>query len=109
MSDRHASNILLKKADSASIYIDFDAISEVGYNMPIKELLSVRLTPNTIAMLDFEGVNGLISQLSVQLLQEMRRNQNSLMPLIQVWCDNYFEGMELGKHEFNIEIKDHCY
>jgi len=83
MCDRHANNILLHTNNSMALHIDFDAISEIGFLMPVKEVLPMRLTPNTIAMLDFEGVNGLISDILKLILQQCRLSQNDLLPLIQ--------------------------
>jgi len=75
MGDRHASNILVHSADSSVLHIDFDAISEVGFLMPVKEILPVRLTPNTLAMLDFEGCDGLLSDVFCTLIKHIRENQ----------------------------------
>lgn len=75
MGDRHASNILFHSTDSSVLHIDFDAISEMGFNMPVKEILPVRLTPNTVAMLDFEGSEGLLSDLFLFMIKQIRENQ----------------------------------
>lgn len=75
MGDRHASNILFHSTDSSVLHIDFDAISEMGFHMPVKEILPIRLTPNTVAMLDFEGCHGLLSTVFCTLIKHMRENQ----------------------------------
>ena len=75
MGYRHASNILFHSTDSSVLHIDFDAVSEMGFSMPVKEILPIRLTPNTVAMLDFQGSEGLIADLFLFLIRVIRENQ----------------------------------
>lgn len=68
----------------------------MGWGMTVKETIPLRLTPNTLAMLDFQGPNGLFLNMASTLLQSLRIWQGNVIALCQAYSWNYFEGIDAG-------------
>lgn len=83
LGDRHCENILLDVETGNILHVDFDCLFEKGKQLPVPEIVPFRLTQNITDAFGIIGTEGTFKKSSEVTLSLMRRNEVSLVNVIE--------------------------
>lgn len=83
LGDRHCENILLDVETGNVLHVDFDCLFEKGKMLPTPEIVPFRLTQNITDAFGIIGTEGTFKKSSEVTLSLMRRNEVSLVNVIE--------------------------
>lgn len=83
LGDRHCENILLDVELGNILHVDFDCLFEKGKQLPVPEVVPFRLTQNITDAFGIIGTEGTFKKSSEVTLSLMRRNEVSLVNVIE--------------------------
>jgi len=85
LGDRHSFNILIDKKSAEVIHIDLGIAFEQGRLLKTPELVPFRLTRDIVDGMGIFGVEGPMRKSCEETMEVMRRNQESLLTIIEVF------------------------
>ncbi|CAL9732411.1 serine/threonine-protein kinase Mec1p [Monosporozyma unispora] len=83
LGDRHCENILLDIETGNILHVDFDCLFEKGKTLPTPEIVPFRLTQNITDAFGIIGTEGTFKKSSEVTLTLVRRNEVSLVNVIE--------------------------
>ncbi len=83
LGDRHTGNIMFNKTDGNVIHIDFGYVALKGLNLPVKEIVYFRFTPNLRKALGIFGECGLFNFISIKSLMVFKEFYKALSSRIE--------------------------
>ncbi|RMD40772.1 hypothetical protein DV735_g4374, partial [Chaetothyriales sp. CBS 134920] len=84
LGDRHGHNILLDKHTGEVVHIDLGVAFEAGRILPVPEVVPFRLTRDLVDGMGISGVEGPFRRCCNFTLEALRRDQESIMTLLDV-------------------------
>jgi DNA-dependent protein kinase catalytic subunit len=87
IGDRHLDNFMFLKSTGQVAAIDFGAAFGVGLNMPVPELMPIRLTRQLRSFLRPLDTTGLLKHDMVHALSALRERQDMLLPVMSVFVN----------------------